>query len=76
VIGSRLSGSLSGSSSRKAEAAGGGAIMVEWESSIAEPLVGDSGILGSYVAKPGGAKDGGGKEGSVSGWKACMGGRW
>ena len=43
---------------------------MEWESSMAEELVGDSGMLFSWVGK-----GGGGKVGSVSGWKACIGGR-
>jgi len=43
---------------------------VEWESSMAEELVGDSDMLFSWVGK-----GGGGKVGSVSGWKACIGGR-
>jgi hypothetical protein len=43
---------------------------VEWESSIAEELFGDSGMLFSWVGK-----GGGGKVASESGWKACIGGR-
>lgn len=38
---------------------------------MAEPPVGDSGMLFSCVGN-----GGGGKVASVRGWKACMGGRW